>query len=116
MLSYVYWIVALCAVALDIITGLIKAFYEHDFQSSVMRSGLFHKMGELIALGILYGAQYAFPLIGIEAQLPLFPAGVGYCVLMELGSILENLRAFTPGLDNILGRGGKDHGHSDPAQ
>lgn len=104
MTTTVYWIVAAVAIALDIVTGLIKAFYLHNFQSSRMRQGLFHKLGELIALGILYGAQIAFPQIGIEAQLPLFPAGVGYCVLMELGSIIENLRAFTPGLDNILGR------------
>lgn len=108
----VYWIVVAVAILLDIITGLIKAIYTKTFQSSVMRQGLFHKLGELLAMGILYGAQIAFPLIGIEAQLPLFPAGVGYCVLMELGSIIENLRSFTPGLDNILGKGGrKDAGN-----
>lgn len=100
----IYWIVSCSAILADIVTGLIKAFYEHDFQSSVMRQGLFHKLGELLALGILYGAQIALPMIGVEAHLPLFPAGVGYCVLMEIGSIVENLRAFTPGIDNILKR------------
>lgn len=100
----VYWIVIAAAILLDIITGLIKAFYTNTFQSSVMRQGLFHKLGELLAVGILYGAQIALPMIGVDAYLPLFPAGVGYCVLMELGSIIENLRAFTPGLDTILGK------------
>lgn len=100
----VYWIIVCAAILLDIITGLIKAFYTKTFQSSVMRQGLFHKLGELLAMGVLYGAQIALPLIGVEAHLPLFAAGVGYCVLMELGSILENLRAFTPGLDIILGK------------
>ena len=100
----IYWVVAFSAILLDIITGLIKAFYTKNFQSSVMRQGLFHKLGELLAMGILYGAQIALPIIGVDAHLPLFPAGVGYCVLMELGSILENLRAFTPGLDTILGK------------
>ena len=100
----VYWIVAAVAILLDIITGLIKAFYTKTFQSSVMRQGLFHKLGELIALGVLYGAQIALPLIGVEAHLPLFTVGVGYCVLMELGSIIENLRSFTPGIDHILGK------------
>lgn len=100
----VYWIVMAAAILLDIITGLIKAFYTNTFQSGVMRQGLFHKLGELLAVGILYGAQIALPMIGVEAHLPLFPAGVGYCVLMELGSIIENLRAFTPGLDTILGK------------
>lgn len=100
----VYWIVIAAAILLDIITGLIKAFYTNIFKSSVMRQGLFHKLGELLAVGILYGAQIALPMIGVDAHLPLFPAGVGYCVLMELGSIIENLRAFTPGLDTILGK------------
>lgn len=100
----VYWIVMAAAILLDIITGLIKAFYTNTFQSGVMRQGLFHKLGELLAVGILYGAQIALPMIGVEAHLPLFPAGVGYCVLMELGSIIENLRAFTPGLDTIMGK------------
>ena len=104
----VYWIVIAAAILLDIITGLIKAFYTNTFQSGVMRQGLFHKLGELLAVGILYGAQIALPMIGVEAHLPLFPAGVGYCVLMELGSIIENLRAFTPGLDNILGKQHKE--------
>lgn len=104
MKTTVYWIVIAAAVLLDIITGLIKAFYTNTFQSGVMRQGLFHKLGELLAVGILYGAQIALPMIGVEAHLPLFPAGVGYCVLMELGSIIENLRAFTPGLDTILGK------------
>ena len=104
MKESIYWIVVAAAILLDIITGLIKAFYTKTFQSSVMRQGLFHKLGELLAVAILYGAQIALPMIGVDAHLPLFPAGVGYCTLMELGSILENLRAFTPGLDNILGK------------
>lgn len=106
MKESIYWIVVAAAILLDIITGLIKAFYTKTFKSSIMRQGLFHKLGELFAVGILYGAQIALPMIGVDAHLPLFPAGVGYCVLMELGSILENLRAFTPGLDNIMGKGG----------
>lgn len=101
----IYWIVVAAAILADIITGLLKAFYTKTFKSSVMRQGLFHKLGELIAIGVLYGAQIALPKIGVDAKLPLFTVGCGYCVLMELGSILENLRAFTPGLDNILGRG-----------
>lgn len=104
MKTTVYWIVIAAAILLDIIIGLIKAFYTNTFKSSVMRQGLFHKLGELLAVGILYGAQIALPMIGVDAHLPLFPAGVGYCVLMELGSIIENLRAFTPGLDTILGK------------
>ena len=100
----IYWIVVAASILADIVTGLLKAFYTKTFKSSVMRQGLFHKLGELLAVGILYGAQTALPMIGVDAHLPLFTVGCGYCVLMELGSIIENLRSFTPGLDNILGR------------
>lgn len=106
----IYWIVVGAAILADIITGLLKAFYTKSFKSSVMRQGLFHKLGEFIALGILFGAQTALPEIGMETHLPLFTVGCGYCVLMELGSIIENLRSFTPGLDNIMGKG--KHGNS----
>lgn len=107
----IYWIVVAASILADIVTGLLKAFYTKSFKSSVMRQGLFHKLGELLAVGILYGAQTALPMIGVDAHLPLFTVGCGYCVLMELGSIIENLRSFTPGLDNILGKG-KNNGNS----
>ena len=106
MSKSVYWAIVAVSILLDIITGLIKAVYTHTFQSRIMREGLFHKVGELIAGGVLYGAQIVLPMIGVETTLPLFPAGVGYCFIMELGSIIENLRAFTPALDYILGKGG----------
>lgn len=102
----VYAIIVAVAILLDIITGLLKAFYTKSFESSVMRQGLFHKLGELMACGLLYGVQISAPILGIEANLPLFQVGVGYCALMEIGSIIENLRAFTPGIDNIIGKKG----------
>lgn len=60
----IYWIVVAAAILADIITGLLKAFYTKSFKSSVMRQGLFHKLGELIAIGVLYGAQIALPRVG----------------------------------------------------
>ena len=99
-------IIVLVAIAADIVTGLIAALYKREFASSVMREGLFHKVGEVCAVALLYGMEWAQPIIGIDTGLPLFTAGCGYLVLMELGSVLENLSKFTPGLDNILHKGG----------
>lgn len=101
-------IIVLVAIAADIVTGLIAALYKREFASSVMREGLFHKVGEVCAVALLYGVEYAQPIIGIETGLPLFAAGCGYLVLMEIGSIVENLSKFTPGLDNILHKGGEN--------
>ena len=45
----VYLICVLAFILADILTGLVKSLYEKDFKSSVMRQGLFHKAGELMA-------------------------------------------------------------------
>lgn len=99
-------IIVLAAIAADIATGLIAALYKREFKSSVMREGLFHKVGEVCAVALLYGLEYAQPIIGIDTGLPLFAVGCGYLVLMEVGSTLENIGKFTPGLPDIIKKGG----------
>ena len=99
-------IIVLVAIVADIVTGLIAALYKKEFASSVMREGLFHKVGEVCAVALLYGLEYAQPIIGIDTGLPLFAVGCGYLVLMEVGSILENIGKFTPSLSDIIKKGG----------
>ena len=98
----VYLICVLAFILADILTGLVKSLYEKDFKSSVMRQGLFHKAGELMVLALLYGVEYAAPLLGITFELPTFRAGACYCILMEVGSIIENIKPFTPAISSIL--------------
>lgn len=98
----VYLICVLAFILADILSGLVKSIYEKDFKSSVMRQGLFHKAGELMVLGLLYGVEYAAPMLGITFELPTFRAGACYCILMEVGSILENIKPFTPAISSIL--------------
>lgn len=94
------------AILLDILSGLLKAKYLHNYKSRIMRDGMYHKTGEILVLALLWGVEYGAPILGIETGLPLFKAGVGYVVLMEIGSIIENLRAFTPGVDAIINHKG----------
>lgn len=98
----VYLICVLVFILADILTGLVKSLYEKDFKSCVMRQGLFHKVGELMVLGLLYGVEYAAPMLGITFELPTFRAGACYCILMEVGSIIENIKPFTPVISSIL--------------
>jgi len=104
----VYCIIVGAAILLDIIAGLLKASYQKNFKSCRMRDGLYHKFGEILVLALLWGVEYGSPLVGVETGLPLFKAGCGYVILMEIGSIIENLRAFTPGIDNIIHKTGKE--------
>ena len=88
-----------CAfIALDFITGMIKAIASSDFKSSMMRQGLFHKAGELlcIMLGVL--VQYAEGFLDLGVNLPVAGAICTYIVLMEIGSAIENIGAINPEL------------------
>ena len=98
----VYVIGVAVFIVVDILSGLLKALYNKAFKSSVMRNGLFHKAGEILVLGLLYLVEIESAAMGMDTGLPLFKTGCGYVALMEIGSIIENLKTFTPGIDNII--------------
>lgn len=88
-----------CAfIALDFISGLVKAIATNCFKSSMMREGLFHKVGELlcIALGVLIECSEQYLDLGIT--IPVAAAICAYIVLMEIGSTIENLGKISPEL------------------
>lgn len=87
-------------IALDFITGLLKAFYTGTFSSKVMRKGLFHKASLLgvMALGWLVEYAQRFVDLGIDFVIPAGGAACGYIILMEVCSSLENLCQSNPEL------------------
>lgn len=95
-------IIALCFIAFDIISGVVGALKEGNYQSSKMREGLFHKIGEIMAILFSYGCEYAFPYIGITVAIPVCSSVLVYITIMETGSIIENLTVISPELKAIL--------------
>lgn len=89
-------------IIVDIITGLLKAFKQGEFTSSCMREGLFHKCGELLAVGFGTLCEYAFPLVGVTLEIPLTKGIAIYIIFMETTSIVENLGAIAPAIAEIL--------------
>lgn len=85
-------------VLLDMITGMIKAFKEKAFTSSVMREGLFHKCGSLliVVLGVLI--DYAQKFVDLGVNIPIAISVCVYIILMECGSIAENIGKINPAL------------------
>lgn len=83
-------------IILDMITGLVKAFKEKNYTSSIMREGLFHKCGSIICIvfGIL--VDYAQTFIDIGVSVPVALTICGYIILMEIGSIIENVCIINP--------------------
>lgn len=85
-------------VALDFITGMIKAFGTKTFTSTKMRQGLYHKVGLLLCviLGVLIDYAQAYFDLGIS--LPVAATICVYIVLMEISSIAENILEINPEL------------------
>lgn len=96
----VVYIVTLCFILFDIVTGIIKALYNKKLNSTALRKGLFHKLAEVIAIfgsGLLeYGTQY----VNLGINIPLLGVVSAYICIMELISCMENLAEVNP----ILGK------------
>lgn len=80
----------------DLITGLIKAFKEKNYDSSVMREGLFHKTGSILCVVFGCLVDYTQSYIDIGVTLPVALAICAYIIMMEVGSIIENVCAINP--------------------
>lgn len=76
---------------LDILTGLVKAFKEKKYTSTVMREGLFHKCALILCIvfGLLVDYAQEFMDLGVTA--PITMVICVYICLMECGSIIENI-------------------------
>ena len=91
----IYLIVALFIV-LDMVTGLIKAFKEKAYNSSIMREGLFHKCGSVLCVGFGVLVDYTQTLVDIGVNVPVGVSICVYIILMEIGSVIENICAINP--------------------
>lgn len=92
---YLY-VITVCFTLFDLITGLIKAFKENNFESSVMRQGLFHKCGSILCIVFGFGVDKAQGFIDLGVTVPVGSAICGYITLMEIGSIIENIGTINP--------------------
>lgn len=105
------YIVVGIMIIFDVATGLMKALYNRDVNSTILRQGLFHKLSEIITVagcGLLdYGTHYID--FGFEIKI-LRPVAIYICV-MELISIIENIcevneplkKFFKPYLEKLRG-------------
>lgn len=77
-------IAPLTLIIIDVITGIIIAWRDNNFKSSVMRTGLSKKFGEIVYILIGILTKYA---LGTELILYFC---VFYICLMEISSLAEN--------------------------
>ena len=93
-------ILILILIALDIITGTIKAIATNTFNSKEMRKGLIRKSGTILLVLLAYGLQYASIVIPeLPQELGLVYDGTAlYICLMEIASNVENILVINPEL------------------
>ena len=87
---------------MDITVGIVKAFAKTGFKSLKMREGLFHKLGELLCVAFGIICEISFPMVGITIKIPIVSTICIYIVLMETGSIIENLVIISPNIKKIV--------------
>ena len=106
-------IVVFAFIALDVVTGIIKAFSTGSYRSLKMREGLVHKLTECVAVAFGILVDYSLPIIGVTISFSMFSALVIYVVLMESGSIIENVGVISPALGAKLSSLFSDTGAGD---
>lgn len=99
-LNFAPFVCVLVMIAVDIVSGIIKAGATGTISSAVMRSGLWHKSA-VILLEVVAFCCALVPVYvpGLPEELAsVYFAISAYIVLMELVSVLENLSVANPDL------------------
>lgn len=97
-------LITIAFIAFDVLTGWLKAYITATLNSSVMRTGLLRKIGEILAELFGYMCQYTLPMIGLKVDVPFAGAIATYIVIMETASIIENICAMNPNLREALSK------------
>ena len=99
------WVVAM---GIDYLSGTLAAMKNREWSSETARSGLWHKAGTVLAVlaaaltdGVIYlvGEQLS---LGITWTGLLMPLTLGWYILTEAGSILENTVKLGANIPNWL--------------
>lgn len=90
------YVITACFIAFDLITGVIKSLKNKEYTSSKMREGLFHKCGSILCVVFGVMVDYAQSFIDIGVSVPVALSICTYIVIMEIGSIIENIGAINP--------------------
>lgn len=97
--KWVLWF-ALLFILLDIVSGYAQAIANHCIDSTKMRKGFWHKFAIILVLVMAdiidAGLNMGMGTMGVTA--PIFEVACGYVVVMEMTSILENVKMLNPEL------------------
>ena len=95
-------IIVLAFIVSDIISGLLKAFANEGYNSSVMRQGMLHKMSEIFCFLFCVLCDLTLPRLNIQLPFSIVTGITCYLVIMEIGSIIENIGLLNPEVGKYL--------------
>lgn len=98
--------IVLAFIGADFVTGLLQSIYTKTFKSCVMREGLMHKISEVFVVAFAIMVQYAAPYAGLDFGNGLVTSVCVYIIVMEIGSIAENIRKVNPQMTEVLNKFG----------
>ena len=97
----IHWaivVIACCFMLLDLITGFTQAVVNKCVDSSLMKRGLWHKCGFMLAIIFGIMCEYAMNYVDLGFSVPIQEAVCGFIILTEIVSNLENLGKISPEL------------------
>lgn len=95
---------ALGFIAGDVVTGIASSLYKGEFNSTIMREGMWHKLGSILAILACIFIQHFVRLMGVEMGFNISDACAIYICVMEIGSIMENVCSLNPTLTKVMSR------------
>lgn len=78
-------------IAMDYMTGLLKAAMQHDISSEKMREGLWHKSGLILVMLLAEVVERGQQYLDLGYGVPLIVPAAVYISITEISSILENI-------------------------
>lgn len=110
-------IIVVILIAIDYITGLMKAAITSAISSEKMRLGLWHKSGLILVMLLAEIVERGQAHLDLGYSMPLIVPAAVYISITEISSILENLGEINPEIANSpllqLFRSGKDPNDND---
>lgn len=95
------FIVVVGFMVFDIITGLLYSISKKKWKSSIMREGLFHKLGFILAIVFALLCDYGQSYINLPFSIPVTNGVILYIAIVEIGSVKENLQKLSPQLKGL---------------
>lgn len=90
-------LVALVFNGLDLITGIVGAIRDGEqIKSSILRDGLFKKVGFIFCYALGMAINYAESYLTLPFGVNLVPVICTYAIITEVVSIVENISKINP--------------------